>query len=230
MKTPSPPRLLAALCACVLASHLISAEFNQRLANLSTRAQVGVGSNVATVGFVIGSGSSKNILIRAVGPTLGSAFAVAGVNSNPKITVFNAAGVQVLTNDDWGTQATGGPTAAALSSTFDSVGAFRLTSGSRDAAILATNLPPGNYTAQVSGVGTASGVALVEIYDVTGSARLMNLSTSAQVGPAPGVLISAVSNAPGRGERKTLVRAAGPALTALGVGGALADPAIAVFD
>ncbi len=230
MKKPFGFRAFATaclVCFCTLAS---AAEFNQRLANLSTRAQVGVGGNVATVGFVIGAGSAKNVLIRAVGPTLGS-FGVAGVNSNPKITVFNAAGAQILTNDDWGTAAyAGAANAATLASTFTSVGAFKLTTGSRDAALLATNLAPGNYTAQVSGVGTTSGVALVEIYDVTGSARLINLSTMAQVGSGSGILISGLSIAPGDGARKILVRAAGPALTALGVGGALADPSIAVFD
>ncbi len=230
MKTPFGFRFVTAACACLLAAQVGAAEFNQRLANLSTRAQVGVGGNVATVGFVIGAGSSKNILIRAVGPTL-SSFGVAGVNSDPKITVFNAAGVQILTNDNWGTPVgTGAATATTLASTSTSVGAFGLTNGSRDAAILATNLAPGNYTAQVSGVGTTTGVALVEIYDVTGSARLMNLSTSAQVGSGAGILISGLSIAPGSGARKILIRAAGPALTALGVGGALVDPAIAVFD
>ncbi len=233
MKTPLRTLFSSASCALFVATLSFGAEFNQRLANLSTRAQVGVGSNVATVGFVIGAGSSKNILIRAVGPTLGaSPFNVPGVNSDPQITIFNAAGVKIASNDNWGTVAyTGAATSATLASTFSSVGAFAYSSTtSKDAAILATNLAPGNYTAQVSGVGTTSGVALVEIYDVTGSARLLNLSTSAQVGSGAGVIISGLSIASGGGARKILVRAAGPALSAFGVSGALSDPAIAVFD
>ncbi len=226
-------RLFVAACALLCAASVFSAEFNQRLANLSTRAQVGPGGNAATVGFVIGPGAPKNILIRAVGPTLGiSPLNVPGVNTNPKITVFNSAKVQILTNDDWGTPAAGGASAATLASTFTSVGAFALPAGSRDAALLATNLAPGNYTAQVTSSATTgnTGVALVEIYDVTGSARLMNLSTSAQVGTGGGIIISGLSIAPGGGARKILVRAAGPALTGLGVGGALVNPALAVFD
>ena len=233
MKIPFRSSVLVAACTLLLAGSVFAAEFNQRLANLSTRAQVGPGGNTATVGFVIGAGSPKNILIRAVGPSLTSfGFSAASVNSNPKITVFNGAGVQILTNDDWGTQVAGGPNAAALASTSASVGAFALPTNSRDAVLLATGLAPGNYTAQVTSSSTtvATGVALVEIYDVTGSARLMNLSTSAQVGTGGGIIISGLSIAPGTGARKILVRAAGPALTALGVGGALSDPAIAVFD
>jgi hypothetical protein len=46
-----------------------------------------------------------------------------------------------------------------------SVGAFALEAASRDAVLLVT-LEPGSYTAQISGVGNTTGVALVEIYDV----------------------------------------------------------------
>jgi hypothetical protein len=48
---------------------------------------------------------------------------------------------------------------------FGSVGAFALATQSRDAALVAT-LPPGSYTAQVSGAGGTTGVALVEVYEV----------------------------------------------------------------
>ena len=167
---------------------LPAAEFNQRLSNLSTRTQVGTGANVTVVGFVVGSGASKNVLIRAIGPGLG-AFGVAGTISDPRIDLFDAAGKIVLTNDNWTTTTVGGAT------TFTSVGAFGLTTGSRDAALVA-NLAPGAYTAQVSGVGTASGIALLEVYDISGAARLMNLSTRANIGTGAGILITGISIAP----------------------------------
>jgi hypothetical protein len=239
MKTAFGLRTLTTACLLFSATQSIAAEFNQRLANLSTRAQVGVGGNVATVGFVIGAGSPKNILIRAVGPSLGAApFNVPGVNSDPQIAIFNSGGVRIASNDNWGTPvAPIATTSAQLTAAFTSVGAFAFSSTtSKDAAILASNLGPGNYTAQVSGVGTTNGVALVEIYDMTGSARLMNLSTSAQVGSGAGVLISGLSIPPGGGARKILIRAAGPQLSlpvsqgGFGVVGAISDPAIAVFD
>jgi len=45
------------------------------------------------------------------------------------------------------------------------VGAFALGDGSADCAIVAT-LPPGAYTAQVSGTNNSTGIALVEIYEL----------------------------------------------------------------
>ena len=173
MKIPFASVLLA-LLSVTLGLTQVQA---QRLANLSTRTQIGSGGNIAVVGFVVGQGSNKNILIRAVGPTLGAApFNVPGAISDPKIDVADASGRVIFTNDNWSSTTVGGAT------TFASVGAFNLATNSRDAAILATNLAPGSYTATVSGVGTAAGVGLVEVYDVTGTARLMNLSTRALVG------------------------------------------------
>jgi hypothetical protein len=45
------------------------------------------------------------------------------------------------------------------------VGAFALTLGSNDAAVLVTLLP-GSYTAAVSDANGSSGVALIEVYVV----------------------------------------------------------------
>ncbi|MFM8337992.1 MAG: DUF1800 family protein [Opitutaceae bacterium] len=198
-----------------------SAQYDQRLVNLSTRAQVGTGSNVMITGFVVQDGAPKRILIRAVGARLATApFNITGALADPLLQVYNGDGVLVLANDNWSTDDL---------ATMNSVGAFALTSGSRDAALVAT-LSPGAYTAQVSGVGNTSGVAILEVYDVTGSARLMNLSTRALVGSGNTTFFSGLSVAPGGGARRVLVRAAGPSLGALGVGGALSDPAIAILD
>ena len=81
--------LRLALFAALGAVVLLSPASGQRLSNLSTRTPVGTGANVAVVGFVVGPGASKNILIRAVGPTL-SSFGVAGTISDPKIDVADA--------------------------------------------------------------------------------------------------------------------------------------------
>jgi hypothetical protein len=45
------------------------------------------------------------------------------------------------------------------------VGAFALVPGTEDAAILIT-LPPGAYTVKIEGKNGATGVALLEIYEV----------------------------------------------------------------
>ena len=172
-------------------------------------------------GFVVQEGAPKRVLLRAVGARLAQApFSLTGVLTNPQLQLFNSNGVLVLANDNWSTDD---------ASTMSAVGAFPLVNGSLDSALVAT-LSPGVYTAQVSGVNNASGVAILEIYDVTGSARLMNLSTRALVGNGSNTFFSGLSVAPGGGARKVLVRAAGPALAGVGVAGALTDPSMAIVD
>lgn len=128
-----------------------------RLINLSARGFVGTGGNVLIAGFVIVGNHPAKILVRAIGPTL-SSFAVNGALAGPQLTLFDSAGAIVATNTIWG-----GDTA--LDAAFTQVGAFSLPLSSRDSALLAT-LPPGTYTAHVSGVGGATGTALVEVYEV----------------------------------------------------------------
>ena len=215
----TPFRLALAALAC--ASAAVAAQYDQRLANLSTRAQVGTGSNIMVTGFVVQDGAPKRVLIRAVGSRLATApFNVAGAHTNPQLQLFNNEGVLVLANDNW---------SADDLATMNAVGAFPLTVGSGDSALVAT-LSPGTYTAQVSGVNNTSGVALLEVYDVTGSARLMNLSTRAFVGSGANTFFSGLVVPPGGAARRVLIRAAGPALAAFGVSGALANPALAVLD
>jgi hypothetical protein len=141
----------------------------QRLVNISTRGMVDDGENVLIGGFVVSGNSPKKMLIRGVGPSLAQ-FNVSGVITDPKLTVFSSTNAVVAQNDNWQaptpvdanqTAATGTDISAAAQAT----GAFGLLSGSKDAAVLIT-LAPGTYTAQVSGVNGATGVGLVEIYEV----------------------------------------------------------------
>jgi hypothetical protein len=216
------PRLLAFLVLFWLGPGLSrAAEFDQRMANFSTRAQAGVGVEAAFVGFAIGPGAPKTVLIRAVGPAL-TGFGVSGALADPKIELYSGDSL-IGENDNWTTASVGGVTA------FSQVGAFPIAANSRDAAATVT-LSPGAYTAIVRGVAEGTGIALVEVYDVSGEARLRNLSTRARVGTGAGVLISGLAVAPGGPSRRILARAAGPALTGLGVSGALADPFIAVIE
>jgi len=129
-----------------------------RLVNLSARVQVGTGGNVLIAGFVIGGSSAKTMLIRASGPAL-VPFGVGGTLPDPQLQVSNAQGTVIALNNGWSGNAQI-VTAAA------SVGAFPWTSAtSADSAILLT-LPPGAYSAQVSGASGDTGVALVEVYEV----------------------------------------------------------------
>jgi hypothetical protein len=126
-----------------------------RLVNVSVLKHLGTG---LTAGFVIDGTATKRVLIRAVGPTIGTPpFNVGGVVSDPQLTLFSGQ-TSVRTNDNWGGT-------AELAAAFTQVGAFPLPGDSRDAAVLVT-LQPGAYTVQVSGVGGTTGVAIVEVYEV----------------------------------------------------------------
>ncbi|PTY07381.1 hypothetical protein DB347_08765 [Opitutaceae bacterium EW11] len=127
-----------------------------KLINISTRAYVKSGSEILIGGFVIGGSTPKRVLIRANGPSL-TAYGVANVLEDPTLTVFDAHSNPMTSNDDWGGT-------SELVSAFAATHAFSWTSTSKDAALILT-LEPGAYTAQVKGKGSASGVALVEVYE-----------------------------------------------------------------
>ncbi len=128
------------------------------LVNLSARAFVGTGDSVLVPGLVIGGTASRRVLVRAVGPTLGT-FGVSGFLADPTLTVFRGM-TNLATNDNWSEPA-GSSAATALAAT--QAGAFALPAGSRDSALVLT-LAPGAYTFQIAGVGNSTGVALVEVY------------------------------------------------------------------
>ncbi len=146
-----------------------------RLINISVRAQVGTGPNILVGGFVVEGTSDETLLIRAVGPAL-AAFGVTGTLGSPVLTLYNAGGAVIAVNSGWGNPVVPGGGAVlgglgamslqtATASVFSQVGAFSLPSASADSAMVVA-LPPGAYTAQVSGAGGATGVGLVEIYEV----------------------------------------------------------------
>jgi hypothetical protein len=130
-----------------------------RLINLSARAQVSTGDGVLIAGFVVAGQALHRVLVRGIGPGL-TPFGVAGALVDPQLSVYTG-NTLIATNDNWG-NATSAP---AITAAAASVGAFALTDSSRDAVLLLT-LPPGAYTAQVSGAGNTTGVALVEVYEV----------------------------------------------------------------
>ncbi|MCX6951138.1 MAG: hypothetical protein NTV51_02990, partial [Verrucomicrobia bacterium] len=202
-----------------------------RFINLATRGNVGQSDAPLIVGFVTQGPGNKRVMLRAVGPTLGS-FGVAGALADPVMRVYNAAGALIYTNDDWG-QAND---VAGIGTADTRLGAFQLTGGSADAAGILT-LAPGAYSAvitgkTVNGVDT-TGVALAEIYeDDATSGRLVNLSSRGFVSPGASVMIPAfvTSTLAAPTPKKFLIRGVGPALTAFGVAGALANPTLAIVD
>lgn len=126
-----------------------------QLVNLSSRAYIASG-DVLIAGFVINGTGTLNLLIRGVGPGL-SGQGVTDFLSDPKITLYRTDTV-IASNDNWG-DTNGTALAAAATQT----GAFVLTNGSKDAALLAT-LFAGVYSVVVSGNNGAAGTALAELY------------------------------------------------------------------
>lgn len=192
------------------------------LRNLSTRGQVGTGSNILIAGFVLKGNAPKQVLLRAIGPAL-TPFGVTGALANPVLQVFSGS-TQVAVNDNWVND-------PATLAAFGKAGAFALTPGSADSAVVAT-LPPGAYTAQISGSGGTSGMALLELYDLEdavpfASQKLMNVATRGVVGAGPAQQLIAGFVVSGSTPKKVLIRAAGPALASVGVtSGLLTDPVL----
>ncbi|MBP7141240.1 MAG: DUF1800 family protein [Opitutaceae bacterium] len=218
--------LLASLAFVPLSS---GAQYDQRLINISTRARVVTGGNNAVIaGFVISPGPSKQVLIRASGPSLtqpGIGLNTGEVLANPRIEVYDGKSAKILENDNWKVPSGG---TLATSADFSAVGAFPFSSDN-DAALLAT-LAPGSYTVIVTGEGTSTGLALVEVYDVSGSSQLINLSTRAEVQTGANIVISGLVVAPGSGLRRVLIRAIGPTLSEFQVANPLANPIMTILN
>lgn len=130
-----------------------------RLVNLSTLTQIDAGGSLA-VGFVLRGSTARTVLVRGVGPSLGTIFGLSGVMADPKLELFNNdTGAKVTENDNWGGD-------AQLMDANATVGAFAIADvGTKDAVLLVT-LPPGAYSARVSGVGGSAGTAIVEVYEL----------------------------------------------------------------
>jgi len=192
-----------------------------RIVNLSSRAMVPPAGVSLT--FTISGSAPKIVLLRAVGPSLAN-FGISNALANPQLSVANAAGATVASNDDWGGD-------SAITAAAARVGAFTLNATSLDSALLLT-LAPGAYTAIASGVTGTTGVALIEIYDAdsstTTASTFSSLSFRGPAGGSSGPTLTVGATVRG-GPLPVMVRALGPALTSAGVAGAIADPSLALY-
>ncbi len=127
--------------------------------NVSTLNRIGgAPGDGLIVGFVVGGTSTRTVLVRAVGPSL-SLFGVSDPLPRPSLSLYRGNTV-IASNDDWNTN-----DPVRLNAAFDRVGAFRLSGGGRDAALLAL-ISPGAYTMRVTGANGTAGTVLVEVYEV----------------------------------------------------------------
>ncbi len=200
----------------------------QRLANISSRARVVGSSSKAIAGFVITGNESKPVLIRAVGPTLASAFNITTALTTPVLDLYRG-GSLIASNT--GVASLSAAARDAITAAGAQSGAFALGSSGADSAII-TTLAPGSYTAQVSGAGNTAGIVLVEVYDLSSATtgqKLLNISTLANTGSGLDTLTAGVV-VTGSVPKRVLIRAVGPGLAQLGVGGFLTNPTLQLIQ
>ena len=142
--------------------------------------------------------------------------------ANPILELHDSSGALIASNDNWVTTIIGGII------TSDQVADIRNSGHAprdqRESAIIA-DLPAGNYTAIVRGVGNMTGVALVEVYDLSPGpdSILGNISSRSFVQTGDDVMIGGFIIA-GNEPKRVIVRAIGPELTHYGVSNAMANP------
>jgi uncharacterized delta-60 repeat protein len=194
--------------------------------NVSTRLPVGSGDNALIEGFIVQGtqGSSKKIMVRALGPSL-TGFGVVDALANPTLEIHDSSGDTVATNNDWKNTQVGGLITGDQSAEISSSG---LAPGNDAEAAIIANLAPGSYTAVVRGAGDSTGTGVVDAYDLSGAspARLANIATRGLIQAGDKLMIAGfiVQNAPAQ----AVVRAIGPSLLNLGISNALPDTTLQV--
>ena len=114
-------------------------------------------------GFIVQGTEPKRVIIRAIGPEL-TQHGVPNALANPTLELHDGTGALIASNNNWATTIIGGIITANQVQDIRSSG--HAPSDGRESAIIA-DLPPGNYTAIVRGVDNMTGVALVEVYDLS---------------------------------------------------------------
>lgn len=185
------------------------------LANVSTRMQVGTDDNVLIGGFIVGGSGEKQVVLRALGPSLAQA-GVDGALADPILEIRNSSGGLVGTNDNWrSSQQANFIQSIGLAPTNDLESAIYV------------KLSPGSYTAIVRGAGDRTGVGLIEAYGLAGGvAKFSNISTRGRVGANDDALIGGFIIS-GDGSKKVVLRAIGPSLGGPnGLSGVLNNPTL----
>jgi N-acetylneuraminic acid mutarotase len=202
-----------------------------QLGNISTRAFVQTGDNVMIGGFIVQGTGPKRVIIRAIGPELGAPpYNIPNALANPRLELHNAAGALIGSNNDWQHTIIGG--VITRNQVGDIQNSGHAPANPFESAIIA-DLPPGNYTAIVSGVNNMTGVGLVEVYDLSANTAsiLSNISTRSFVQTGDNVMIGGFI-VQGTGEKKVIVRAIGPELGAppYNIPDALANPTLELHN
>lgn len=187
------------------------------LLNIATRLNVQTGDNVLIAGFIITGTEPKKVIIRGLGPSLTG---VSGVLANPTLELIDSDGTTLAFDDDWKDTQQSDIEASGIPPENDA-----------EAAIVRT-LDPGAYTGILRGKNNATGIGVVEVYDLaqTAKAKLANISSRGFASTGDDALIGGFIVGGGNGmNAKVVLRAIGPSL-APNVSNALADPTLELVD
>jgi hypothetical protein len=194
-----------------------------QLLNISTRLRVQTGDNVLIGGFIITGTDPKKVIVRGIGPSLGS-FGIQDPLADPILELHDSSST-LVTNDDWKLRSDGSSQQAEI------VATTLAPTNDLESALLRT-LPAGNagYTAVLRGKNNGTGIGVVEAYDLDQAAnsKLANISTRGLVESGNNVLIGGFIA--GNGLTKVIVRAIGPTLANFGIANPLLDPTLEVFN
>ena len=175
-----------------------------------------MGDDVLIGGFIISGTQPKKVIVRAIGPSLAPLFPAA--LADPILELRNSSGSLIAVNDNWRSEQESEIIATTIPPSHD-----------LESAIVVT-LPANNsaYTAIMRGVNNATGIGVVEAYDLdqTVDSKLANISTRGLVQTGDNVLIGGLIVL-GQNPLRVIVRAIGPSLP---VAGALENPTLELRD
>ena len=134
-------------------SYDLDAAANATRANVSAHGLVQTGDDVLIAGFIIGSGESDTVVVRAIGPSLADA-GIASPLQDPTLDLYDANGGVIMSDDNWRDSQETLIQSTGLAPTNDSESA------------IVKSLAPGSYTAVVRGKDNSTGVALVEVFNL----------------------------------------------------------------
>lgn len=184
--------------------------------------RVQTGNGVGIGGFIITGNEPKQVILRAIGPSL-TRYGIVDVLADPVLELHGPGSFATITNDNWRDtqeqeiQDTGIPP----TNDFES-------------AIVAT-LAPGAYTGIVLGKNNTSGVGLIEVYDLDQAvdSKLANLSTRAFVSTSENIVIAGFLLSDNQSTAaRVIVRGVGPSLApgSFPASAVLADPTLELRD
>jgi hypothetical protein len=186
--------------------------------NISTRMRVLTGDQVLIAGFIITGTDLKRVLIRGIGPSLSG---VGATLPDPTLELHQG-NTTLVTNDNWKTRSDGTSQQADIEET-------TIPPANDLESAIVVSLSPGAYTAVLADKNGATGVGLVELYDLGQGAnsKLANISTRGFVDTGNNVMIGGLIVGGGSGSTTVVVRALGPSVP---VANALSDPTLELHD